>query len=519
MREVKISGTRFKVVSYDVIPGQTTFELPNKKSMAYQFLVGYRTFDDLRRYSTAGVHKIEDPKGFKHVIGLELSKTKCEPQNYEQEDLGLIFTCLAGMPMYFLEAVEALVLATKDRDFISLFYKTYGDEGIVGFKKECIKLAQDKLWRPNEKVDAMYPRAYKKGKRYSVYQLLKDLVEDKAKILTDPELVGGYERITASKTEKPEEVIPVEDQWQEINNLVGNKTRANLSLQFTSFVDIDVPENEVGVKPGVRRNLECIKTFSIVRDGVLNMDLLAVRVSKKLAHKLRAVGCIRMNLIYKNSLLLDLTTIPVISKGDLIKFDSVQLGAVELDYVISGMAIDYLSVKKNASYVKPSGKKNKNLSPEEKYLRSLGIFEDKYYPQKEVGVREGRSYLTTELLTSIEGFPADPAAMFTAAKEYARTGTIPSRLVRGSDKRENLKWMLENIDKLQWDLEAWKNLNRDSRSKLRDMKFQMIMSKVANFNEYHKPSITKKKARLELFGNPDRKVDIKWRFKDTKINV
>ena len=83
----------------------------------------------------------------------------------------------------------------------------------------------------------------------------------------------------------------------------------------------------------------------------------------------------------------------------------------------------------------------------------------------------------------------------------------------------NLEWILANIDKLAWDLDKWKAFNKSANNKLRDMKFQIIMSKVANFYESKKPYVGKKKARVQLFEDPNRSVDVKWRFKDTNVNV
>lgn len=518
MKEVLISGSRFKVVSYDVIPGRENFNLPNKKGMAYQFLVGYDRADyqSVRRYDTSGKSSIINQSA--HLLAVEKTKVRNQPQQYEREDLNLILMCLSGAPMYFLELVEALVLATKDQPLIKMFYKTYGSENIINFKKECVQIVANNMWQPEVDIAAHYPCAYKKGRRYSIYRLVQDLVEDHAKILTDPDLIGAYERITASKKQRPEEVKVVEDQWQEIHSLVGNKTRANLSLQFTSYVDVTVPENDLGVKPGPRRNLECIKTFSLVKDGVLNMPLIAAKVSDKLAHKLRAVGCIKMKLIYKNSLLLDLSSIPVISKGDMKKFDSDDLGSAEMDLFVSNMAIDYLNLKKNQSYVRKT-KSKKNISPQELFLRKLGIFDDKYYPQNEIGVREGRNYQTTELLTSIERVPSDSGQVFSAIRSYVKDGAIDKNCVKNAVNRTNLEWILANIDKLAWDLDKWKAFNKSANNKLRDMKFQIIMSKVANFYESKKPYVGKKKARVQLFEDPNRSVDVKWRFKDTNVNV
>ena len=522
MKEVLISGTKLKVVSYDVIPVNGSFNLPNKKNMAYQFLVGYSGTDkdSLRRYDTTCKKSIV-LKGSTSLLALEKTKTTNLPQNYTEEDLSLILFMLSGMPVQFLEPLEALVISTKDKDLINLFRASYGNEGILRFKDECFKKAVDRTWTPNEDVTmTKYPMAYKRGRRYSVYSLLKDLCKDQARILTDPELVGTYERISASKTVKPGEVSYVPDQWQCVSGIIGNKTRANLSIQFTSFVDVEVPENDLGIKAGVRRNLECIKTMTVIKDGILHTRMMAVMVSSKLAHRLKAVGCVKMNLIYKNCLLLDLGTIPVICRYDIKKFTSEDLASVELDKWISGIAIDYLNLKKSLSYVRPKTKLSKTkASPQELFLKSLGIFENKYYPQKEVHVREGRSYFTTELITSLDNLPKDPASEFLAIKEFVSSGSITRKSLKSVSVRENLEWILKNIESRGLDIDGWRRIERYATATLRDMKFQMIMSKVAKFKEKDNPYIGGRVMKLSLFNDPKREVSVSWKFKDTKINV
>lgn len=522
MKEVLISGTKLKVVSYDVIPVNGSFNLPNKKNMAYQFLVGYSGTDrdSLRRYDTM-CKKSVVLKGSTSLLALEKTKTTNLPQNYTEEDLSLILFMLSGMPVQFLEPLEALVISTKDKELIDLFRASYGNEGILKFKDECFKRAVDRTWTPTEDVTmTKYPTAYKRGHRYSVYSLLKDLCKDQAKILTDPDLVGEYERVSASKTVKPGEVSYVPDQWQSVSRIIGNKTRANLSIQFTSYVDVEVPENDLGVKAGVRRNLECIKTLTVVKDGTLHTRMMAVLVSPRMAHRLKAVGCVKMNLIYKNCLLLDLSTIPVICRYDIKKFTSQDLASVELDKWMAGIAVDYLNLKKSMSYVRPRTKLSKTkASPQELFLKSLGIFENKYYPQKEVHVFEGRSYLTTELITSLDNLPKDPVSEFLAIKEFVSSGSITRKTLRSVSVRENLEWILKNIESRGLNVDEWRKLEYQATETLRDMKFQMIMSKVARFNEKDNPYIGGRSMKLSLFDDPKREINVSWKFKDTKINV
>ena len=134
-------------------------------------------------------------------------------------------------------------------------------------------------------------------------------------------------------------------------------------------------------------------------------------------------------------------------------------------------------------------------------------------------VREGRSYFTTELITSLDNLPKDPASEFLAIKEFVSSGSITRKSLKSVSVRENLEWILKNIESRGLDIDGWKRIERYATATLRDMKFQMIMSKVAKFKEKDNPYIGGRVMKLSLFNDPKREVSVSWKFKDTKINV
>ena len=143
--------------------------------------------------------------------------------------------------------------------------------------------------------------------------------------MIDPELIGTYENISdyRSKTENL-----IKDSWCPIIGLVGNQERANISLKYLTKTKINIPENEFGIEPG-EKDYNTIKTICLLKDGKLNHSKLGIRISSKLSRKLKHLDIIKLDLIYKNDYLIDISNLPVISKDWLIGCSDLFLGRLE----------------------------------------------------------------------------------------------------------------------------------------------------------------------------------------------
>jgi len=518
-KTIVVPFTNLEVKKYSNLTNNN-FKLLDKSKMSYQFIV-HVSFADGQTHVINTSGKKEIILGaFDHrdyILTLIRHRGPQRKKKLVLEEVQDIFMILSKMPLQYLDPVEALVLSTQDTEMIRMFYSMYGtQQKFIEFQKECLKRANNANYQVNTDDLINRRRCYKKGCRYSVFNLVENLCAEHARVLTDPQFIGKYIRISKSKKKLPNEVKPVSTMWQKVRGIQGNKTRANLSIILDSFVDIDIPENTVGIQPGLMRNLECTRSYNIICDGLLNINYLGVMVSDKLAQRLRSTGCVEMRLLYKNAYLLDLSKLPVISRNDLKSFSFQKLAEVEADYIISGIAVDYLQLKKNIKYTKlPTKPKKKD--PAIKFLESLGIYGNKYYAKKELPDVEGRDYDATELISTVNGLPKTSSALFSAIREYRTKGSINS--LRSKEYRDNLEWILKNIDKDNRTLEEHEKVHIKTSMLLRRLKFQMIMSKIPNFNNPLKCWNGDKNVKVSLFGDSGKSLILNWKYKDVTIKT
>lgn len=464
MNSVLISNSRLEIKNYDV-RGLNVLELVDKEKMMYQFVVLETHEGELATSLTRGIKSLEIDGKFDTAYVIIKNKNLSGAIEYKPEEKAVLLKVISAVPINFLGMMEELVHATGHEGVIDYFYQAIGGE-INGFRKYC----KDEARMDYDAVKKNYPKVYKKGHRYSIYQLCKDLIADHAKVMLDG--AEKYKRITKSKTKKPENIKKAEDQWLDICNIVGNRERANLSIQIKTKVRIDIPENEVGIEPR-SLELDTIKNLALVKDGLHNMKLLAVSVSPKLAHKLRAVGCIKKRMFFKNWLILDLDTLPVISKKELTGISVEKIAELEAKLQSATFAANYLTIKGGGK--KPVKKDPKKLSKQEQFLRSLGIYDGVYFPVNEKVVAEGNDYEAISVDANIHGIPDDSWDYFL---DYIKNkGNITKR----TKYKSNIMTLLKAIDDNNMTLEEAIKLKKKISTELRDMKYRAILAK-CNFN-------------------------------------
>lgn len=517
LKEVKINNTRLKVVIHRLQEGKEFF-LENKEKMLYQFIITSDcNLQEIRCFYTSGINSIKLLGSIGYTI--EKCDTFNKGERYSDEEVKIILTTIIGTPFKYLSLIEEICISLGDENVINNFYSSYGKRGLTNFKENLFDLIADPLYSPLPKnVNNSHKRLiYKSGKRYSVYRLLKDLVADKAKILVDQELIGEYNRISASKKRKPEEVNYNVSSWESVQGLVGNSSRANLSLQYTSTVSVQIPDNFYNIPKEIGENLKCIKTYNVIRDGVLNVRFMAVEVSEALRKKLNRVGCVQSCVIYNNRLLLDLTKLPIISKSELEPINPVEIAKLEVEKFIAKIAIIYYTKLENRFSDPIINEKDNSIEKTEKdkYLRSLGIVGKCYYPIKEIREKENRSYTTTEFsisLSSILG--TDIGKIYRSIGSYISTGSVDKFLP--VQKRSILVDILESIK--GYSLEYWEKRQNSIIKQLRQKVFHCIMSKgilKSNRVKFLEDTVT----QIAVLDGSKDFAKISWKVKEINVNV
>jgi len=286
INEFKLRGLKLKVVKleYGSIREQ-------KKRLFYQQAVAIKDgTTEGYFYSLCGKFDLSVNPGFTYYA-IEKTKDVVERSEYSEEEIKilLLFLETSILSLQIPRHAEFLVRALNDDTLTSAFYDRvdYADlKSRITYLREH---TEDYKWAGSSEVHVeQYNR-----RRYSIYQLVNDLVRDKSSVCIDPELFE-YKKISIGVVREEDK----EDIWGTVIKKQGNLERANLGILYKC--------------PSTGSLMSCC----IVKDGAVWTKNLIVRVnSPSLIKKLYGAKIVSEKLlVFKNELILDLTKLPVIGK-------------------------------------------------------------------------------------------------------------------------------------------------------------------------------------------------------------
>lgn len=452
--------------------------------------------------------------GFKeyYVISKRLKTDDTKITYTDSEKKILIYILLGLINEYRLDTAEILCHAIENKKILQEFYSDYGR--MKNIKELCYKMIESDSIPSSKGIGDLYPYQYQRS-RYSIYDLVQDLLEDHSYICTDPELIGAYKKISRG-LKKTSDIIG--GTWNPILNSSFNKTRANLNLNYLCSISVDIPENEFGIVGP--KKLKTIKSICLVKDGVACNTTFGVRIkSKKLVKKLKSAKIIKTNLVYDGDYLIDISRMPVVSKSKTSKIRSFDLATAESWYRLCDIAIEYLKRR----YYKESQKLDKIpeklpetkdiRTPEEVFLNSLGIYGNRFYPTKEVsGVT--KIYRTDELVSSIniptkETCTRNITRLLNGIKcnkfieDFINSEVIPD--INKGTPYENL-------------IDFWECKKDRMRSIIRDLKFRLIAGKSLRVCVHgsKRKSILYTTQKIKVFNY---EINVKWDIKNSHVIV
>ena len=522
--ELKINDSRLRLVKLEKSEaGIVKFD---KEKLKYQFLLQVGNESDECIGGPWSVKRVDGYRGaisvprsnfynpYREVWCLEKAPLRYNPgeETYTTEERKLMM-CFLGATVgnHFFDTAEALAQAIGDDKVVRGFYGMYGKEGIKNYMKFLADQISDDSWEP-QPFTGIITKGYERNK-YSVQKLLQELIEAKAEILVDPDLVGEYKRIGPKTVDN---FIESQDKsrWMRVEGVLGNKKRANISVTFYSPVIIDIPENSVGVPKGP---MECIRKTSlcIIRDGFLNMKYLGIRgITPKEIGKLKRLGLVSGELLGKGEYVINLTKIPVISKSWIREVSSNWLARLEVKYELAKITEEYLETVYGFSEEKEKAKK----SEKEIFLETLGIHDGNYYIPYNGAVKKTVSkeeeYKTVELVTEISGLPKKKRDR---TGEYSLYHDQKTRGFCGKVLREYFDMIgIDSIASLEY-LKKVKGEKKKLEIELRDRKFQIIMGKKATFSDTREYIDSGTPKKVEIV--PGVMVGVTWKFEEKIIRV
>jgi hypothetical protein len=280
IEEFKLRGLKFKVERIE--PGNIR---ETKKRLAYQHAVYIEDRgDDFRYVSLCGSYRLAPKDGYS-CYGLARLRTEAVDRgDYTEEELKILYRLLYSMAkrVKIPKFTEILVRGISDVNLTSLFYDKVRSDQFFKYLGDLCNGTRE------YKRGEIHVETYNRN-RYSIYQLIKDLVKDGSSICINPDLIK-YTRISLSK--RPE--CTKEKDWAKVVSMQGNKYRANV---------------------GILCRAESFYAMCLVKDGAVHTKTLVVKINdSRLRRKLYSAGLVSGSLVFKDELILDLTKIPVISK-------------------------------------------------------------------------------------------------------------------------------------------------------------------------------------------------------------
>ena len=236
-----------------------------------------------------------------------------------------------------------------------------------------------------------------------------------AKVNTPEELIKLTEKIKEENKALEFKIADTKKGYS-INDLVFNETRANLSIRMTADGTIDLPKNKFEIST---INTFRWFTFNVVKDGIVNFDILPISTHKDFVFPLSAIEYVTEYFPDTDSddkfYLIDIKKMPVINRKMFKELSAVEL--LKKSYQLEKLKAANKVFKPAEEY-----KANKSIGIAEKYgvdvaeyLKELGITDSGFSP-KGTQADSTDSYVAVDLDVKIAGLSSLPKVEDTVKK-------------------------------------------------------------------------------------------------------
>jgi len=503
--EIKFKDRKYYLKKLDYfLPGDTkvTISRDLKKTLRYQRVV--LLTDKPGKYgsvSMAGVTTTKVGSGYSEAWVIVKTKDKYtgDIEKFDGNEEKVIKTFISALSQNPI-VCESLC-GDLGNDYLSAYHACYGKKALSDFRTGIFEMT--------DTGKAFYEKLIYDRPRYSIWSLVKDLrnSEKGVQIYTDPELIGKYKRISRKINDGSETVLT---KWAKLIGVSGNRTRANLSLRVMSKVNVEVPENEVGVESGVRE-LEAIRSFSLVADGKLNLHELGIKTGDtKLIGKLKRLG-IAQPLLMSDEYLLNLEGLPVHTKKGAVS--GLQLGKTEFMVRKSEIVCTYLRrllwMKKKGVTELPRKLDEPEKSEAQLFLESLGVYGNYYYPDHTKTEELERTYMTTEVIGKVNGIPSD---LIPNIWRFVNTGSCKNKIIERILNEHKVDLGTTELGELEKHLASEELELKLKKEQLRELKYQLILGKTLVLD-------SRKHLEDTTISLPEYGVSVEWSVKESEVKV
>lgn len=250
------------------------------------------------------------------------------------------------------------------------------------------------------------------------------------------------------------------DKGYPLKDLVWNSTRANLSIRVRITGRVDLPENKYGIKsiPTFK-----YRTYTLVKDGIVNVDKLPVIYSDELAQLLSDNNVKHLiyddnndiGINYGKTITIDIKSLPVINRSmvnslsaKVLAEQEFQLMKIKADNKVYKYFREQYFPKTSKTFVDQYGKEATD------WLKELGITDYNGFAPKTIAAESTDFYMSVNLKTKIKSLSPLP---------------VVKKVIDKMEAGKNLtlsEWMLSDaINKFNEQLESdmYKSLPDDQK--------------------------------------------------------
>lgn len=382
---------------------------------------------------------------------------------------------------------EKVFYALGDNHFYKMLVNAFGKQKLNSFKaaiKECIadvskrfplgigaiqKVPDDAYCLMNliDDLGNLEGCLFYKGHPEFNYNLIgrkrvargENLSEADKKRLSEAKNVEEISKITEELKEKNVEISFVDSdpsRGYPLTDLVWNEKRANLSVRVYIEGEAIVPKNKFGIDKVASFRY---KTYTIIKDGIVNLKKLPVSYSVELINILKAndvkysVYTAKNN--YDNTIVIDLTSLPLINRG-MVKAISAkglaiqewELQKLQADKKVYDYFRKSLFPKESKSFVELLGQEAAD------WLKTIGITDYNGFAPLTDTEESTDFYLSVNLETKIKGFSSLPKVEDVITKLKSGAALKPSEAIM-SDAVKKYQAQLES--------EMYQSLNEEQQ--------------------------------------------------------
>lgn len=328
--------------------------------------------------------------------------------------------------------VDDVFKSLGDQHLYKIFTNAYGKQKLLNFKslvKECVTDPTKQFLNGRSTNLVVDENAY------CVMNLIEDLSNDTDALVYPMHEDFNYNRIGAKKVAKAneelsesvktkiagaktkEELQAIVDNMDEtqvgslkfeyedkekgygIDGLVWASDRANLSIRIRYEGYVNLPTNKFGL---TKFNTFIYRTYTIIKDGILNLSKLPVSISEATFNKLNSKGLVfgiyRAGATYT----IDFSTLPVINKKMVKSISAKKLAMLEYELFetkalekVYGYYEKQLFPKTSKGYIEQYG------AEAEAWLKTLGLTEFNGFNPSMTTEKSTDFYMAVELNTKI----------------------------------------------------------------------------------------------------------------------